>query len=194
MRISHCKFLNGLAIVEDLSDYSGKYDRIVTSAWQYDSITRMLTYGATVFTKTSPTDYWRKQMHSKTAVERFRNSPVKVQFIFPEDSEDNFLSNTAINWYIACNLIFKFKCESKETNEELELHYVNVDPVCFNADYDPKDYLLSEYEYLGNENEDEKLNEYKQPTTSGNVLGYLCLGLLTGATFMYLFHLSTSWI
>lgn len=130
VRLAHSRFLeNSPAERKDL------FDRVVSSAWTYDPKTSILTYGATVYRKAGKSDFWNKQMHKDTALERFTDSPLRI--FLNNTHYCPKLSSSAIDWFIARNLIFKFgthnKNERSSGNFDFEI-YIYSD---FNIDNDP---------------------------------------------------------
>lgn len=124
-RVAHSRFLKGMPMgCENRKDY----DKIVTSVWNYDSNTKVLTYGATVFRKTSTSDCWNRKLHLERAYQRFTECPVTVKIYFCDEPIPS-----AINWYIANDLSFKFGSYSKSNEES---NHVIVGGRYFNQTFD----------------------------------------------------------
>lgn len=118
MRITHSRFNNGKPVRKGQD-----CNRIVTSCWSYDSETRILRYGATVFVKDDSKTFWNKQLHRDTAEKRYEQSPVLVKLI-PTTDFTRFAKgprNVAIDWHIATEFIFRFHpfdiSENKHVND-----------------------------------------------------------------------------
>jgi hypothetical protein len=116
-RVTHCRFNKSIPIYKNPKQ-NNKFDRVVSIAWNYDSTKSVIIYGATVFKHTSVEEQWTKKLHSKTALERYNNCPVKVMMI--NTDLDNF-STDYIDWYIAQKLIYDYGCKSYD-NELFHVH------------------------------------------------------------------------
>lgn len=127
VRIVHSRFYQGNPVRK-----SQPYDKIVTSCWSYNRDTHILSYGATVYTK-SEKSAWYKTEHKYTAIERYEKQPVKLVML-----SDLHLRNVAIDWHIACEYIFKFGCFAKTGS------------VCIDRDYN------TQYSYLKPETVEKK--------------------------------------
>jgi len=116
-RTAHSRIMNGRAIQK-----GEQYDRVVTSVWNFDPDTSVLTYGATVYKKDKDkkSDFWNKREHKKTAIERFEKHPIRVVIAAPENMPE--LSNISIDWFIAQNLIYKFGTHNKKNVDVRRIH------------------------------------------------------------------------
>lgn len=122
MRIAHCKFLDGIPIhetdKEEKMNHSGYYDKIVTCAWTLDRKNSVLTYGATIFRKADNRDHWVKADHRDKAIERYNTCPVVVKLInFDRYDKENAITDRAIDWYIARNLVLSLGAYTKNGRE-----------------------------------------------------------------------------
>jgi len=102
-RIVHSRFSYGKPVRK-----SEPCDKVVTSCWSYDENTRVLTYGATVYSKTDKTN-WKRKDHRLKAIERYEKNPCKIVLL----SNRVEPKCVAIDWHIASEYIFKFGCEGK---------------------------------------------------------------------------------
>jgi len=126
-RIAHCRFLNRDPIHKMREEDSGYYNRIVTSAWSYDVVTSILTYGATVYTKSEGSKCWVKKTHRDRATERYYKNPIRVKLIYSRNKVQ--LSDIAMDWYIAEILTFMFGACSKDISETVEQGLVTQEDV-----------------------------------------------------------------
>src|SRR5665647_978443 len=126
-RIAHCRFLNRDPIHKMIEEDSGYYNRIVTSAWSYDVVTSILTYGATVYTKSEGSKCWVKKTHRERATERYYKNPIRVKLIYSRNKVQ--LSDIAMDWYIAEILTFMFGACSKDISETVEQGLVTQEDV-----------------------------------------------------------------
>jgi hypothetical protein len=101
-RIVHSRFCDGKPVRK-----SEPYNRIVTSCWSYDNETKVLTYGATVYSRTDKS-VWNKTAHRLKATERYEKNPCKIVLLAKLSPKA-----IAIDWHIASEYIFKFGCEGK---------------------------------------------------------------------------------
>ena len=117
-RVSHLRFYQGCPVWKDQN-----FDRVVTVASNYNSTTGKLIYGAVVFKKDSRRDQWLKKLHRELALRRFFHDSVTINLSNHSGEE---LSLFAIDWYIAEELIFKYKASCQVDNKVI--HKVNIYP------------------------------------------------------------------
>jgi hypothetical protein len=113
-RLSHCKLYKGKPVFGD------KFDKVVTTAWSYEPDVSILTYVATVYTKNSKTDFWKRKSHKEETLKRFRENPIRIKLISERGPE---LMNNAVDWCIATDLIFKFGVFNKNTPDVRRVHH-----------------------------------------------------------------------
>jgi len=140
VRIAHCRFeKNGSNGKKWESLYrKDRFDRVVSIVWSFDNETRLLTYGATVYKKEGPSDFWVKKEHREKALERYHNNPVRVKLITVGNTGNIYrnqdiylLKRAAIDWYIALELIYLYGVSNKYKDTKTKLIAHN-----FNKDYD----------------------------------------------------------
>ena len=112
MRVKHSRFFEGNLVNSD-----EKFDRIVTSVWEFDQKTNTLRYGATVFKKTSNNSHWDRKAHFSTAMGRFTCNPVVFHF-----KKENTHSNRDMARYITEDLIYKFGVCAKNSGKVFEVN------------------------------------------------------------------------
>ena len=127
-RFAHSRFFKGTPVPKNQ-----KYDRVVTTCWTYEPETRILTYAATVFKKESSRDHWDRKLHKQKAEKRFSRGPVRLQLKCSKYIGE--LSNIAMDWYIAKNLIFKFGTHNKNSVDVRRIHGEHEVPFYFNEQY-----------------------------------------------------------
>lgn len=95
-------------------------NRIVTVAWSYDEVSKILTYGATVYTFDRDENVsWNKRVHKATALDRAISSPVELYI------NQKFKWYT-MDWYIARKLIFTHGCYARtSTIDQVDIKYIN---------------------------------------------------------------------
>jgi len=114
-RLSHCKLYKGKPVFDE-----NKFDRVVTTAWNYESDVCILTYAATVYTKTSDTDFWKRKDHKEETLKRFKENPIRIKLISDRCPE---LMNNAMDWCIARDLVFKFGAFNKIFPDVRRVHH-----------------------------------------------------------------------
>ena len=124
-RVAHIRYRNGETVHKTLSD---QMDRVVTVVWNYYPKKNMLTYGATVYKKSDPTDRWSKHDHYDQAKQRFDLAPIMVNF----NSIEPF-SKKAMDKYIADKLIYFYGCFSTVLDQT---HHITKH-IDINPQYDP---------------------------------------------------------
>jgi len=127
VRVAHSKFCDDVP----LNRNDNTFNKIVSSVWSYEPATRILTYGATVFRKTSNKDFWVRKSHRERALERFYQNPVRV--CLSSQWGKVSLASVAVDWFIARELIFKYGVQG---GTELPIHEVVIDTY-FNRQHDP---------------------------------------------------------
>ena len=132
MRFAHSRFYQNSPAIK-----GEEYDRVVTTAWTFEPNVCILTYGATVYKKTG--DFWDRRGHLETAKERFANNPIRVHLQSKGQVQE--ISNIAMDWYVASNLIFKFGTHNKNDVDVRRVHGEVVIPLDFNESYS----FLNEY-------------------------------------------------
>ena len=126
-RIYHSRFYKGIPVFKD-----SKFDKVVTSAWTYDSSTSVLTYAATIFTKTGSSDFWNKKNHREKTLERFENNPIRIKLFREEGPE---LGNNAVDWYISRYLVFHCGTHNKISPDVRRVHHELTIQKDFNEHY-----------------------------------------------------------
>ena len=129
-RITHSRFYKHHPVTR-----RDKFDRVVTSVWTYEPKTCILTYGAVVYTKESPTDFWVRRVHKEEAMKRFTENPIRIKLV-RVGLDRRELTSIAVDWFISTHLIFKVGTHNKE-----EVNVRRVQGECnvydnFNEDYD----------------------------------------------------------
>lgn len=112
-RIAHSRFYDGKPVRK-----SEPCNKIVTSCWSYNQSTKVLTYGATVYSKTDKSN-WKKRDHKLRAVERYEKNPCNIVLL----SNRVVPKCVAIDWHIATEYIFKFGCEGNTSSVFLDDWY-----------------------------------------------------------------------
>lgn len=127
-RIYHSRFYKGVPVYKD-----SKFDKVVTTAWTYESSTSVLTYAATVFVKNGNSDFWNKKIHREETLKRFENNPIRIKLFREEGPE---LSNNAVDWYISRYLIFHCGTHNKVSPDVRRVHHELKIKSDFNEHYE----------------------------------------------------------
>jgi hypothetical protein len=140
IRLAHSRFMKSEpAFCKDI------FDKIVTSVWSFDPETKILTYGATVFRKSTKNDFWNKRQHKNRALERFEQNPIRVKLCVQNGVHASELQSSAIDWFISSHLIYKFGTHNKNAPDVRRVHFETKVRPDFNSFYDPtcsEDYVL----------------------------------------------------
>lgn len=177
MRVVHSRFYQGKPVRK-----CETCDKIVTTCWSYDRDTHVLSYGATVFTKSAPPgnkSVWNKAEHTYTATDRFKENPTKLVMLFNAGVTPG-LRNVAIDWHIADKYIYKYGCQGKIGSVNVEWDFNNeysyLKPTTPEKKYTLseateklKDHLSEEIENIIQEGINNGINDYKRRD------GWLCL-------------------
>jgi len=119
-RVSHNRFCDGEPLYrnkiypDDIYHYKmNNSNKIVTVVWTL-SDKNILTYGATVYTKDSGSDAWKKRDHYEKALQRFVECPIRVELV-SEQTTNSELSSHSIDWFISEKLVFRFGTHNNDT-------------------------------------------------------------------------------
>lgn len=151
IRLAHSRFMQGEpAYCKDV------FDKVVSSVWSFDPTTKVLTYGATIYRKSGKSDYWNKKEHKNRALERFEQNPIRVKLTVGKGNNVPELQSSAIDWFIASHLVYKFGTHNKNFPDVRRIQFETRVRPDFNTFYDP---TYSENYVLGG-----KLSsEYRDP-------------------------------
>ena len=141
IRLAHSRFCGGNPAYE-----KDVFDKIVTSVWSFDPVTKVLTYAATVYRKSAKNDFWNKRQHKNRALERFEQNPIRVKLFVNEGVNAAELQSSAIDWFISSHLIYKFGTHNKNSPDVRRVHFESRIRPDFNSYYDP---TYSEHYVLG---------------------------------------------
>lgn len=118
-RVAHSRFFNNRPLFKlPWGNNDMKYDRVVTSAWVFDSENQILTYAATVYQKKHNKDFWVKKVHCEEALARFDKCPLRIHLV----GDVGEVSGHAMDWFISTTLIFRFGCYNKKDVDVRRIH------------------------------------------------------------------------
>ena len=126
MRPAHSRFYEGTPV------WKGEhFDRVVTTCWEIQG--NVLKYAAAVFRRESKNAKWDKKLHRETAIQRFNETPIRVELSFGGSKEVDLtkLNGHAMDWYIATVLLPTFGGTSRFAKKH---HHVSY-PSHFNGEY-----------------------------------------------------------
>ena len=129
VRLAHSRFYKGTPV----SKFE-KFDKVVTTLWNFQADKSILTYAATVFTKKGRGDFWHKKEHTEMAQQRFAQNPIRVHLILPQGPE---LSSSPVDWFISRFLIYQYGTHNKISPDVRRVHHEVTVTENFNQKYDP---------------------------------------------------------
>jgi len=173
VRLSHCRFLkNRPCQQKDI------FDKVVTSVWTYEPETSILTYAATVYTKSNKSDFWNKKEHKKQALQRFDTNPIRVRLLcFKSSNGISELTSRAVDWFISTHLVYEYGVFNKTNPDVRRVQHERHIRDDFNQFYDP--YYTSQ-EFTFNSSKKKKRNVCSFPWKF-----FLTTCLLTSASLYY---------
>ena len=209
-RIAYCRFLNRKPLFNKHCK-KNKYNRVVTVAWNYDRENNILSYGATVYKKAlvkndnwkaNRNDNWAKKPHRETAIQRYTNNPVRINFplcyyVGKSNgygySDYESLDKRAVDWFIARNLISKLGCSTGEVETVHDIFVCdnfnkkyfpdfsdNTDSLRHNCLNNPDYYPYGYGRLVYNEDEEESFNPFIWSAALISLAGLICRFIFKG--------------